>query len=367
MCAPRISAEPRFFLMGERMGEGFQRVGQMSATQAMSALSTIAAWRGTVVNHQNPILETELPLDGSRFEGIVSPIVRSPVFAIRLRPKRIFTLEEYEDSEILTAQSDREIVCAVATTSTARSVDIGTEISSAPLCVKKRTSSLSARPEAATDIRECLPGRACELTPHDRVVSIEDTTELQCAVNNYLDLRAVGEVTMLDCLRACMRLKPTRIVVGEVRGAEAHTLLKAWNTGHPGGMATVHANDAVAASFGWRAWSPRPPPLRNNNSSRKPWIWSSSSMKSQTSPPAAKSESSCSSPDTPTGLIRSSMFESNQKGDGFMTRIHRERIDGWSYRLAWAFVIGAAFSLRLHAAAGGTLPWETPCARSPRR
>ena len=51
---------------------------------------------------------------------------------------------------------------------------------------------------------------------------------------------------MLDCLRACMRLKPTRIVVGEVRGAEAHTLLKSWNTGHPGGIATIHANDALS-------------------------------------------------------------------------------------------------------------------------
>jgi type IV secretion system protein VirB11 len=51
---------------------------------------------------------------------------------------------------------------------------------------------------------------------------------------------------MLDCLRACLRLKPTRIVVGEVRGGEAHTMLKAWNTGHPGGAATVHANDALS-------------------------------------------------------------------------------------------------------------------------
>ena len=85
-----------------------------------------------------------------------------------------------------------------------------------------------------------------QLTPTDRVISIEDTTELQCQVKNYLDLRAVGSVTMLECLRACMRLKPTRIVVGEVRGAEAHTLLKAWNTGHPGGAATIHANDAMS-------------------------------------------------------------------------------------------------------------------------
>ncbi len=85
-----------------------------------------------------------------------------------------------------------------------------------------------------------------QITPYDRVISIEDTTELQCSVKNYLDLRAVGKVTMLECLRACMRLKPTRIVVGEVRGSEAHTLLKAWNTGHPGGAATVHANDAIS-------------------------------------------------------------------------------------------------------------------------
>src|SRR5262249_16960505 len=96
-----------------------------------------------------------------------------------------------------------------------------------------------------TFVNACLDALAT-LTPHHWVISIEDTTELQCPVSNYLDLRAVGNVTMLECLRACMRLKPTRIVVGEVRGAEAHTLLKAWNTGHPGGMATVHANDAIS-------------------------------------------------------------------------------------------------------------------------
>src|SRR6266567_2469512 len=88
------------------MGEGFRRVGSMPPAQAASALNTIAAWKGTVMNHERPILETELPLDGSRFEGIVSPVVRRPVFAIRLRPKRIFQLEEYEAAGILTAKDD---------------------------------------------------------------------------------------------------------------------------------------------------------------------------------------------------------------------------------------------------------------------
>jgi|SRR5947209_2053682 len=84
------------------------------------------------------------------------------------------------------------------------------------------------------------------LAPSDRVVSIEDTTELQCSMHNHVELRASTHVSMLQCLRACMRLKPTRIVVGEVRGAEAHALLKAWNTRHPGGIATIHANDAAS-------------------------------------------------------------------------------------------------------------------------
>lgn len=242
-----VLLNPDSSLWVKRMGEGFQRVGQMSSTQAMSALSTIAAWRGTVVNHQNPILETELPLDGSRFEGIVSPVVRSPVFAIRLRPKRIFTLEEYEESEILTAQSDprNHLRRRDDFNGAVRGCNHG-DVIRAAVREKKNILIVGATGSGKTTFANACLAALAKLTPHDRVVSIEDTTELQCAVNNYLDLRAVGEVTMLDCLRACMRLKPTRIVVGEVRGAEAHTLLKAWNTGHPGGMATVHANDALS-------------------------------------------------------------------------------------------------------------------------
>jgi type IV secretion system protein VirB11 len=70
----------------KRQGDGFVCIGQMPATQAQTAIGTIAAQRGTVVNYDRPILETELPIDGSRFEGIVPPVVRRPVFAIRQRP-----------------------------------------------------------------------------------------------------------------------------------------------------------------------------------------------------------------------------------------------------------------------------------------
>lgn len=242
-----VVLNPDSSLWWKRMGEGFNRVGEIPPAQASSALSTIAAWRGTVLNHDHPILETELPIDGSRFEGIVSPVVRQPVFAVRLRPRRIFRLDEYEANGILTRKDDPlnhlrrqdDFLDAV------RGLKHADVIRAAVRAKKNIVVVGSTGSGKTTFVNACLDALAT-LAPHDRVISIEDTTELQCAVENYLDLRAVGNVTMLDCLRACMRLKPTRIVVGEVRGAEAHTLLKAWNTGHPGGLATVHANDAVS-------------------------------------------------------------------------------------------------------------------------
>jgi type IV secretion system protein VirB11 len=101
-----ILLNPDGALWIKRIGENFARIGDLAASQAASALSTIAAWRGTVLNHEHPILETELPIDGSRFEGIVSPVVRRPVFAIRLRPRRMFQLVEYEAAGILTTKDD---------------------------------------------------------------------------------------------------------------------------------------------------------------------------------------------------------------------------------------------------------------------
>src|SRR6202162_4620177 len=240
-----ILLNPDGSLWVNQMRQGFSRIGEMPAAQAASALGTIAAWRGTVLNHEHPILETELPIDGSRFEGIVSPVVRRPVFAIRLRPRKIFSLDDYEMDGILTDSNDplnrlRRQDDFLAGVRGLKHADV------IRAAVRARKNILVVGSSGKTTLVNGILDSLAQLTPHDRVISIEDTTELQCPVKNYLDLRAVGNVTMLECLRACMRLKPTRIVVGEVRGAEAHTLLKAWNTGHPGGAATVHANDALS-------------------------------------------------------------------------------------------------------------------------
>jgi len=241
-----IVLNPDSSLWVKRRGVGFVRSGTLSPATAASALGTVAAWRGTVLNHEHPILETELPLDGSRFEAAVPPVVRQPVFAIRVRSPKVFTLDDYEAAGILTGKEDvsnrvrqqQDFALAVSGLSHA-------QIIRAAVRDRKNILVVGATGSGKTTLLNAILDAIAELTPFDRVISIEDTTELQCRVPNYLDLRAVGNVTMLECLRASMRLKPTRIVVGEVRGAEAHTLLKAWNTGHPGGLGTVHANGAL--------------------------------------------------------------------------------------------------------------------------
>jgi type IV secretion system protein VirB11 len=242
-----VVLNPNGCLWVNRQMAGWKAVGELSVTRALSAMGTVAAQHDLTINRERPILETELPVDGSRFEAIVPPVSTRPVFAIRLRPRRIFTIEEYEKEGILTDQNDRrnrarervQFFGGLAGLSHGQILRRAIAERKNILIVGSTGSGKTTLVNACLD----LIARTC---PNDRVVSIEDTMELQCPVANYVDLRAVGSVSMLDCLRACMRLKPKRIVVGEVRGAEAHVMLKAWNTGHPGGVATVHANDAVS-------------------------------------------------------------------------------------------------------------------------
>ena len=232
----------------KRTHSDFEVAGKMTSSQALSAFGTIAAIRNTVINHENPILETELPTDGSRFEGLIPPVVRQPVFAIRQRPRSVFTLTDYEAKGILTGKDDalnrqRHRDHFIELVRGKRHVEV------IRVAIEQRKNILVAGSTGSgkTTFINAVLHELTVINPADRVLIIEDTPELQCNVRNSVALLAVGRVSMLDCLRACMRLKPTRIVVGEVRGAEALSMLKAWNTGHPGGAASVHANDARGA------------------------------------------------------------------------------------------------------------------------
>ena len=220
-----LNADGRLWV--ERHGEPMQPAGSMTAANALSLLGTIASALDTVISRDAPVLEGELLLDGSRIEGIVPPITAAPIFAIRKRATLVFSLQQYVDEDIMTAAQRDQIARAVAD--------------------KRNILVVGGTGTGKTTLVNAIIREMAEAFPDQRLVVLEDTTELQVQSPNHCVLRTSMTTSMQDLLRATMRLRPDRILVGEVRGAEALALLKAWNTGHSGGVATVHANDSLAA------------------------------------------------------------------------------------------------------------------------
>lgn len=225
-------------------GEGLVDTGEVMATSNAESLLTVAATMlHTTLTRENPILEGELPLDGSRLLGVIWPIVESPVFAIRKKAAIVFGLDDYEARGMLLPGTHRE--------SSGSGVDYWGGARSAIEALRGAITRhaniliVGGTGSGKTTLANALNAAIADLCPNDRVIALEDTRELQIPVRNHVLLRASEYVSMQRLLRATMRLRPDRIVVGEVRGGEAYTLLKAWNSGHPGGLATIHADSAV--------------------------------------------------------------------------------------------------------------------------
>jgi len=225
------------------LGEGMRDTGiRMASSQAENLLGTVATTLGTVITAERPIVEGELSLDGSRFCGILSPVTMGPAFCVRKAAASIYSLDDYVRDGILDAPmtprrlpgDDDPLVGHAETLRRA----IGARWN---ILVVGGTQS-----GKTTLANGLLHELARVVGTTERIVLIEDTRELRCAVPNSIALRTTESVDMTRLLRATLRLRPDRIVIGEVRGAEALAMLKAWNTGHPGGIATVHANDARA-------------------------------------------------------------------------------------------------------------------------
>ena len=205
-----------------------QTDASMAPTQAENLIGTVAAALNAVANPQNPIIEGELPLTGSRFEGLLPPIAPSPCFVIRKRASVLYTLDHYVKDNIVTRAQAIALRDAIA---------------------KRRNIVIAGGTGSGkTTLVNALIHEMVSLGDQaERFVIIEDTLELQCAARNALQLHTTDAADMTRLVRATMRLRPDRIIIGEVRGKEALALLKAWNTGHPGGITTLHANSASAA------------------------------------------------------------------------------------------------------------------------
>jgi type IV secretion system protein VirB11 len=224
-------------------GKGMEFTGQtIEPGAAESVLTTCASMLQTVITRDSPILEGEFPLDGSRLEGIIAPIVRAPVFTLRKKAAKVFTLDDYRTKGIIGTRLESR------GGSHGSAVQLAHEhpVEAIRHAVRNRHNILivGGTGSGKTTLANAILAEIGAQCPRDRLVAIEDTMELQVTMENSVLLRTSEHANMQRLLRATMRLRPDRIVVGEVRGSEALTLLKSWNTGHPGGIATIHANSA---------------------------------------------------------------------------------------------------------------------------
>lgn len=210
----------------DRLSGGRQEIGSLSASEAERVVRLVAAHMGQATNAASPLLSAELPETGERFEGVLPPASPAPTFAIRKRAVQSLTLDGYVDDRVITA-AQRDVLREA---------------------VNERKNILIAGGTSSgkTTLANALLAEVARTG--DRVLVLEDTVELQCTARDHVCLRAIrGVVTMKDLVRSTLRLRPDRIVVGEVRGAEALDLVKAWGTGHPGGIATIHAGSCHGA------------------------------------------------------------------------------------------------------------------------
>ena len=222
-----VMLNPDGNLFVERIGSGVELSGRMSSHDAETVIGKVAHALKTEVTADRPIISGELPPDGHRFEGILPPAAPAPVFNIRKRASMLIRLDQYVADAIMTTHQVQVIREAIA--------------NRLNIVVSGGTGT------GKTTLTNAILAELVEVTPDHRLVILEDTAEIQCAAENHVSLHTTDTVDMARLLKSTMRLRPDRIIVGEVRDGAALTLLKAWNTGHPGGVVTVHANSALAA------------------------------------------------------------------------------------------------------------------------
>lgn len=218
----------------ERKGKLISVPEKFASEQALqAAVMNVARSVGRFFDKDNPRLDARLP-DGSRVHAVIPPLSRAgTIIAIRKFRREKLTLQQLVDYKSI-SQEGAQLLDAI--------IKIGRNI-----IVSGATSS------GKTSVLNVLSALIPE---NDRILVLEDASELQlqqphkvCFEARKADEYGKGEVTIRDLLHSTLRLRPDRIVVGEIRGGEALDLLQAMNTGHEGSMSTIHANTARDSLF----------------------------------------------------------------------------------------------------------------------
>jgi type IV secretion system protein TrbB len=222
-----VMLNPDGRLWVDRLTEGLADTGEhLTPSDGERIIRLVAHHVGAEVHAGSPRVSAELPGTGERFEGLLPPVVAAPAFAIRKPAVAVFTLDDYVAADVMSTPQANALRQAVAE--------------------RKNILVAGGTSTGKTTLTNALLAEVAR--SGDRVVLIEDTRELQCAAPNLVALRTKdGVVSLADLVRSSLRLRPDRIPIGEVRGAEALDLLKAWSTGHPGGIGTIHAGTALGA------------------------------------------------------------------------------------------------------------------------
>jgi type IV secretion system protein TrbB len=223
-----VMLNPDGKLWVDRSSVGQEEVGVFNGDDAYRIMTALASINRTVITHEKPRLEAQLPIfkemKGERFTGQIRPVAPSPCFTIRKRSETVFSLDDYVVSNRMTQQQATILKQLIRE--------------------RKNILVVGGPGTGKTTVTNALIIEAVNSDPNQRFMLLEDLPELQCTAINKVPLLTTEHVTMTDLVRTAMRMRPDRILVGEVRGKEAFDMLKAWNTGCPGGICTVHANGA---------------------------------------------------------------------------------------------------------------------------
>ena len=198
---------------------------KIARDRALLLMGSIARLNSKSITEKEPLLKATMP-DGQRFQGMIEPVVSAPVFAIRCNRARNISLEDYVPLRMSGQMAD---------------------LLRSALVEKKNIIVSGGTGSGKTTLTAALLKELAVLCPEDRIAIMEDTREINIDAKNVVFELANDDVSMCDLLAANLRMRPDRIILGETRGAEALDLLKSWNTGHPGGVCTLHANSAMSA------------------------------------------------------------------------------------------------------------------------